>query len=528
MDARTLAAFVLGVGLTAAAFLLLGGTESQGAGPTATIAGESDASTPDGDHAMLSGSGTATAHAALRDLAPTEKEVEWLDHRLREERIRREAARIRPEDDGIQVMQRVFEHGGDPAPLLRSYEAFRAPIVEAKETQLALTEPAATETISFKDGDRAPTVIELGPGVFTLAPQDAFWKPLTGEDETIERLVIRGAGMDRTTLKADNQWSLLAVMGTVKHLVIRDLTIEANGTMGGLDIRGKASMALENVRISGWQRAGHAAAIGVSGETYLGCKGCEFLGSGKNSGWAISLRGRALVLCEDCRFLHLDAGALIGSGDKTKGGHAVLRDCTFKGSRLADRAFAFPVEVEGGDVRFGGAEATDEERQRQWGVQHATRVSNTSFAAMPPVCTLGTLLDVLEKIRVPGEEQVVGIALDGVTDGRPKQFRVYTLPASGSRTKTWIADVSRGWPELERLERDGGRGLPPLELVRRARPFLTILKGSEVPEELEVTALSYRHTGGERPHATVSVGERNHHRMWYLNAETGEVIRRPK
>ena len=537
MDARTLVAFLLGAGLTAAAFLFIGG-QAGGPGPSADGADAMlGAGEIDDDRPMLRGTGQSDGARSLHhpvtsdtlpSLAPTSEEVEWLGTALKKERTRREAARIRAGDGGVEILERVLEHGADPSSLLASYDAFRAPIVESKETGLALTELPAGETVSFKDGDRSPTVIELGAGTFTLAPNDSFWGQLTSKDQTVGSIVIRGAGMDRTTLVAEAQWSLLAIMGTAKHVVIRDLTIEGGGRMGGILQRGKASMALENVRISGWQRAGHAAAIGISGDTYLACKGCEFVGTGKHSGWAISLRGRALLLCEECRFLHLDSGAVIGSGEKTNGGRAMLRACTFEGSRLTDRKLDLTLEVEGGLARFGGHSLSEEERERLWGVQHAARVSSVSFEAIPPVCTLGALLDVLEKLKLPADEQVVGITLDGVADGRPKQFRVYTLPRSGSRSKTWIADVSRGWPETEHLEKDGGRGLPPHDVVRRARSFVELLRGSEVPEDLEVSDLQYSYQGRDDPHPTLRVGERSHHRMWYLHAETGEVLRRPK
>ncbi len=525
MDTRTVVAFLVGVGLAASCFLLLGRDGERGTEP----AGFHDAGTRREPGPETQPTLRGADADPLTALAPSEEEVEWIKGALRTERKRRDAARIREGDTGLQVMARVFKYDADPAALLRSYEAFRAPIVETDETPLALSEPRAGETVSFKDGDVNRVVIELGPGVFPIAKSDQHWRPVYSLDKKVTHVVIRGAGMDRTTLVAGHQWALLLVAGTVEHLVIRDLTLDGGEAEGALlDIRGQAAVALENVRVKGWLRAGHAAAISVSGSAYLGCKGCEFLGRGEQSGWAISLRGRSLLLCEDCRFQHVGRGALIGTGEKTAGSSAVLRDCTFEASRLSDRRFSFPVRVLGGRVMYGSADLDEDDRRSHWGAGHAERVEGVVFEPIPPVCTLGALLDVLEKVEPPEGERVVGIWLDGVADGRPSKFRVYTLPATGRRTKTYEADVSGGWPTLRHLERDGGRGIPPPDVVRRARSFVDVLRGSAVPLDIGVSRLQYSWQGGDQPIPTIAIGTSKQSNRWYFNAESGELMRGPK
>lgn len=530
MDRRTVTAFLTGALLTAAGFLVLGGqgdAPEQDRGPADTGAAPSSASKPRVEaQPELEGS----APAPSVDLGATEEERAWLKEVLVKERERREAARIREGDTGVQILERVLDHGGDPSPLLASYEAFRAPIVESQESPLVLTEPRDGETVSFKQDGVDRVIIELGEGTHTLGKADQFWRPVHRTDTVLPHVVIRGAGIDKTTLVAGHQWALLLVAGRVDHLVIRDLTLDGGAAEGALlDIRGEAAVALENVRVKGWKRAGHAAAIGVSGRAYLGCKGCEFIGRGAQSGYGISLRGRSLVLCEDCLFSQIDDGALIASGPDTEGGTALFRNCTFETSRLSDRPFGASVHVLGGSVQYGEASQTEEARRKAWGAEHVTELEGTVFEDAAPVCRLRDLIEVLERVTAPEDELVVGIALGSVAEGRPESFRIYALPKGARRTKTYVVRVDDNWSVLTLLPRAGGIRMPPAEILARARPLAEVLREADIPHDMAQTSLSYssRRTDADNG-LTIVIGGRGQGGMWLLDAESAEVLYRPR
>jgi hypothetical protein len=519
MQRGLIAAFSLGVVLTGAAFLLFGDPA-----PSATPRNDVPVSAAEPPAERVVPLLTGSAPKGLAGLELSKGELAWVRGRVREERIRKETARLRPDDTGITLLERVFEFDADPSELFGSFEAFRKPVIESTAAGVSMREPPAGQTATFTEVTGDPLVIDLGPGHFPLDKKDGQWHALY--DNKVRTVVIRGAGIDKTTLVSGHGWPLLFVggKGQVDHLVVRDLTLKGGAAQGALlEVRGKAAVVLENVRVNGWVVAGHAAAIGVSGNAYLACKGCEFVGRGEHSGWAISLRGNSLVYGEDCQFLNLESGTLIAEGEKTALSRAVFRDCTWDRSALLRGKTSAHVEVHGGRAAFGAASQTDEQRRELWGAPHAKRVDGTRFEAARPACTLGDLLDVLEKVSVPAEERVVGIALAGIEDDHPVRFTVWTLPKTGRRTKAYDVDVTGGLPVVTHQPRAGGRGLPPEALVRKAKSFVEILRGSDVGRDIPCKRLEYRHQQAPdgTTHATVAVGG------WYLNAQTGEVLRSP-
>jgi hypothetical protein len=337
------------------------------------------------------------------------------------------------------------------------------------------------------------SVIKFGPGSFRLQRNgDAWHTPRAG----IRSLEIRGAGMDATTLQAGDVRDLLLVPeGTsLENLVIADLTFDAGGG-SLLDVRGRVSVALENVRFENSQHgAGHSAPVGISGDAFFGAKGCEFLGPGR--GFALSVRGSGLALFESCRFDGLES-AVIGQGERADSVVHYL-ECDFTGTRVTDSRVAtrpakvprFPIRVRGGRVRWGPPETTEERRKEEWGLPFVAEATGIEFGPSIPSCTLGLLLAALDRVSVGEDESVLGIRV--LTSGRsgPESLgvTVRNLKTNAVRHFQCRADGSQPteWPR-----RMGTPGVPSPEQVVGALPLGAVLRLSGLPEGTAANSLAY-------------------------------------
>src|SRR5688572_3581944 len=119
-----LAVAVLSSALTLAGVALFRNSDGPRAddGPTHERAATDAAATPleDAGGPRLRGA-TSGAHAPVDD-----RERRFLREALARERARTENAKIRPEDDGVDVIGRILEHQADPAPLLADFDRLQA------------------------------------------------------------------------------------------------------------------------------------------------------------------------------------------------------------------------------------------------------------------------------------------------------------------------------------------------------------------------------------------------------------------
>ena len=337
-------------------------------------------------------------------------------------------------------------------------------------------------------------MIRFGPGMFRLGGgrSDAWHTPRAG----IRSLEIRGAGMDATTLLVDAiRHFLLVPEGTsLENLVVADLTLDCGGGML-LDVRGRVSVALENVRFeNSLHGGGHGSPVGISGEVFLGAKGCEFLGTGH--GFALSIRGRALALLESCRLNGLES-AVIGM-DGGAGSAVHFLDCDFNGTRLADSRVikgpdsvpAFAIRVRGGRALWGPPETAEERRKQAWGLQFAVEARGIEFGPSTPSCTLGLLLAALGRTSVSADESVLGIRV--LTSGRsgPETLGVAVRNLSTNTVRHFQCRADGTQPS-EWPRSLGHPSIPSPDQVLGALPLAEVIRLSGLPDSTAANSIAY-------------------------------------
>jgi hypothetical protein len=463
----------------------------------------------------------------LEDMEPTAVETQWLRSTLARERERLAASRLRADDTGLQVLERVLDHGTDPAlALFVSFEAFRDRVLPSGAAPLSLAAGGETSAIT-PPALGAVTVIKLGPGTFRLDDPQAQWSALR---ENVESVEFHGAGKDATTLVGAHQWAFLqsASRPGGRRLTLRDLTFDGEAAEGGLlDLRDLAAVRLERVRARGWQLSGHAAAIGASGRTYLVADGCEFDGGGRTGGWAISLRGPALVWARDCLFVDFGDAAVIASGTEVKGGSVRLENCTFVNTRVLDREASCPVEVRGGRVEIGAERLTVEERAERWGRARLTASEGVTFAPGSVRCRLSDLLEVLRLTPVPEAERVTRLELGGLRDGKPSRFTLETRTSGRSRVAVYTLALVGGRVDMTLRPQAGGHHAPDESVLTKVPSLRSTLEHAAVASDVAVRVVEYgaERRAGAPESVVVHLADDPYRTYWDLDPATGAVLR---
>ena len=444
---------------------------------------------------VSAGAAPAPAPGPLSDLAPTGEEVGFLRDALVAERSRRSAAVLQPGDGGLETIDRVRKSGADATALLWDWSAVRARVRTGEGEQRAIEAVGGEGPTPVNLADLAgkSSVIRFGPGSFRLERKgDAWHTPRAG----IRSLEIRGAGMDATTLLMVDLRDFLLVPDdtSLENLVVADLTLDA-GSGCLLDVRGRVSVAIENVRFENSQHsAGHGSPLGISGEVFLGAKGCEFLGSG--NGHAISLRGPVLALFEGCRFDGLESAVIGTEGGVGSAVH--LLGCEFNGTRVADsrvirgpgKTPAFPIRVRGGRARYGPPEMVEETRKERWGLPFVAEATGLEFGPSTPSCTLGLLLAALDRISVGADESILSIRV--LTSGRsgPESLgvSVRNLSTNSVRHFQCRADGTQTseWPRTQ-----GRPSVPSPEQLFGALPLVEVIRASDLPVATAANSIAY-------------------------------------
>lgn len=348
------------------------------------------------------------------DLSPDERT--FLEAALREERRRRAAAVIRPEDTGLDVYRRILVERSDPAAVFNSFEAFASHVRPATGKVVPPPEPNVRGEINLREaGLEDQAVLELGPGRFVI---QGGWAHVLPKEMT--SLEIRGAGMKDTVIEL--RGDLLMMTGSLENLTIRDLTIDGGPDGRGMafDLRGKMAATMERVRFMRWSSGGHGAAFGTYGELYLGLRDCEFLGGrlGRNSGSvAISLRAASVILAERCAFYDTNRAITSDYGRAAESKVAFV-DCSFISTAIGSRYHVekeIPtahVEVRGGEASYGPPEWDDAMRATGFGLGSvALGADSLRLGPATPACTIGLLKACLAAEGVPSGARARSVTL---------------------------------------------------------------------------------------------------------------------
>lgn len=275
---------------------------------------------------------------------PSDDDRSWMIEALRKEKIRRDNATYRDDDDGRVTLSRILDYGADTDELFASFERFSKPLRVRKDPEkvVRLTPETAAQVLSeLRRGKIEATTFLLSAGEFVLNTQFDF--------RDGDHYVIRGEGMDKTIVKSRNTFAFLM---DVQQLTIADLTFD--GAAGGdelIDSRKPAAVILERVRSIGFDcGAGGNSAIYLDHPIYLSSYGCEFLGGyGRHpmSGHAICLRGRGFAYFRNCLMRELESVAYHRE-TTGQGARVLIEGCRIQ--RLRD----FGERGAYGDVRFRG------------------------------------------------------------------------------------------------------------------------------------------------------------------------------
>jgi hypothetical protein len=196
---------------------------------------------------------------------------------------------------GVDVLQDVIEHSADPEPFFTSFAAFEGPLLVRRptETLVPVTPASFSSVLLNRDGAVPPdTIFDLAPGVYEAPTAITF--------RDAHFVTIRGAGMDRTTIRAPR--GLLVCQGA-ENLRLENFTVAGDNAV--LYARNRSSARLENVRLKGFGDGlpVTACAIGAYGESYIACVRCEFIGgfcASPRGGSAVSLTARGFIYLKDC------------------------------------------------------------------------------------------------------------------------------------------------------------------------------------------------------------------------------------
>ena len=430
---------------------------------------------------------------------------------------------------GLEVLRRVAVSGVDPLTLLENYDAVRARIrVEGGRQSIEAPADGSPVNLEAEAGDSV--IVEFGAGTFTIDRRSREWMNVR---QGIRSLEIRGAGMDRTILTGSLR-NIFSVWqdAAFENLVVRDLTLGAGAEEGTLlDVQGRVSAAMENVRISGWSSGGYSGAIGVSGSAIFCARGCEFLGGADGGLFVLSVRGLALAVFEKCLFADVEE-AVVGTDGRASGSAVRLIDCTYENSAVVSRRMesgkgktAFAVAVRGGKVALGPTDLTDEKRRTLWGAPFLASLDGVVFGPGKPPCTLEELLAVLDRVLVDPTEVVFGVRYLGPGGTGPARFGVRLLDRSSSAV-VWRV-VGADGTNLERSPRNPGGGWnPPKAAALESTGLAAAIRTSEVP--LSAAASEAALTGGgsddgATPHLYVRpsmIGSP----MWIVDVSTGKVL----
>jgi len=443
----------------------------------------------------------------------SEEELEFLRTALGAERERRrkqaqDAAlraretAVRPGDNGLEIMRRYLEFDADVSAVVADYASMRSHIRTAPgPLRRFAAEGEKTKVELSKIGDGF-AVLEFGPGEFVLDSTSTSWNVPRSPVESLE---IRGAGMDRTRLVGPG-WAFLCASegGPIRNLLIRDLTID--GVTGDgqivLDARDGISAALERVRIDGWVVAGHASAMGVSGNAFLACRDCEFNAPG--DGWVLSLRGPALARFDRCRFV--DArGVLIASPGKWRPAVVRLSDCTFDNTPLTDRKLGALVEVTGGKVVMGATSWTEERRLAEFKGSFASSITGLTFTSIPPRFTMVDALRAMEFAASSGLGRVIRLDVRATPRDAPVRLDLYVPGGKvGATAVRHIRLYDKGaLSESEEATTDGPRGVQSITAAEfeRVLPLRDLFARARVAPDESVSSISLRAmnaAGGEQ------------------------------
>lgn len=488
-----------------------------------------------GDDAPAGGRRTSGATAAAEALSRavgeelTDDEIAFLRERLAEERVRRSAAVVRPEDDGIEILTRYLESRADVLPLLRDADALRAHVRTPEEATRQVPATGDRTSVDLSDDLDEVAVIEFGPGTFELQ-RGQGWNVLRKDVQALE---IRGAGMDATRLVGPG-WALLCADEDVslRNLVIRDLTIDAaTASQIVLDARGGVSAAIERVRFDGWQSAGHGSPLGVTGRALLLCRDCEFLGRG--GGKVLSLRGSGLAAFERCLFSDVDV-VFIGPGDRARPAIVQVTDCTFLSAPLADSRIqqgdtpGVELHVRGGTVLMGNASTPEDAQRERWGAKHAATVEGVAFKGAPAVFPLPEFLRAVQLANDRGMRDLVLVHVTSATRGIPAEIDFYEFQAGASPKRTTLLLTAQGLevPPKPALRQSMGTRSFSREDLERLLPLTELLRRSPLDPNEEVRRVELTHTfthpdGSKFMAAHVETAD---DRRFLLDASTGEDL----
>lgn len=437
----------------------------------------------------------------------TEQEVAYLRERLEEKRLRdaqaaEDAAELeriaatQSDLPGLDVLDGYLRGALEADDVISSFAAMRAHI-RTVDTPLQRIESAGDETaVDLSKLPEDTAVLEFGAGTFVLDRGTSMWNT---PRKHIASLEIRGAGMDRTTLIGPG-WAFLCMEDThrLENLVIRDLTIDAGKKEQiVLDARGGIAAALERVRLKNWPVAGHAAALGVSGDAFLAARDCEFLGDG----WTLSLRGPALAVFERCTFVGGRAVLISSSLNSGRPARVHLNDCDFGSVPIAERELrqrgggGALVTIRGGTARGGPASWTAAKRVEAFGATDVVSLKGLEFVSRPPTFSAEDLATALAALEAEGVRNVFGVNVSrpGVT---PVELEFVRLSDDVAGATEFVARSYRNgrMTPLESASSDSRRRTraPEPDDLRRIRSLSSLVRAAGLASDVNVLRAELR------------------------------------
>lgn len=488
-----------------------------------------------GSHTARPSLAEATESSSLSDLRPTADEVAWLRRTLQAERVRRESARIRPEDSGLDILKRVVEHGADVSELIRDFERFQGHVRPAQGKTVRVQAQGDVTTVNLEEVAADAVLIEFGAGTFKLDRNARQFHYPRGD---IKQLEIRGVGMDRTIIVSGDR-GLLTPLGRIEHLRIHDLTFDG-GRSGDelLDIRGNVAVIFENVRFRAWSSGGYSAPVGLSGGAYLGCRNCEWLGGyrGQKGHTAVAVRGTAVASLKGCLFADVETVVQGWEGAAAKSS-VHIEGCVFENSRLADNRFLhqgkpeFPISVRGGEVFY--------ESREKWGAEFAAELVDVAFREHIPRCRLQDLLRVARAFPLEEGQRLQGVQVVAAFREPPREFLVWVWSPSDFVRRQHEQGKQIRREALVTIDASGRLKVEPVDRRRRLRNFGSgrVIEGGRsitdvigragLDPSLEAYGIvqsGFGTTDGTVP--AIEVRDARGHLFLVLHGVTGEVLRR--